>query len=289
MNPTPNTIVLIHGLWMTPCGWQLFRDFYEARGFRVLAPPWPRLHAQVGEVRRDPSALAGLGVQEIAEHYAAVVRTLPEPPILIGHSFGGLIVQMLLDRGLGAAGVALDGTVPKGILTLPLSVLRATSLVLGNPFNYWRTVMLTFEQFRYAFANTMDEAAARAAYERHAIPGPGRPIFQAAFANFVPNAATTVNRRNRSRPPLLLVSGSEDHLVPAVLNRTNYRLYAGSGAVTDYREFAGRSHLLIAQEGWQEVAEFALDWAVAKAASTPTSWSPRPFRSDDSCQAMLGA
>ena len=289
MKSTPTTIILIHGLWMTPCGWQLFRDFYEARGFRVLAPPWPRLHARVEEVRRDPSALAGLGVQEIAEHYAAVVRTLPEPPILIGHSFGGLIVQMLLDRGLGAAGVSLDGTVPKGILALPLSVLRAASPVLGNPFNYWRTVMLTFEQFRYAFANTMGEAAAREAYEHHAIPGPGRPIFQAAFANFVPNAATTINRCNRSRPPLLLVSGNEDHLVPAVLNRTNHHLYAGSGAVTEYREFVGRSHLLIMQEGWQEVAEFAVNWATAKAASTPAPWTPRPFRSDDSCEAMLGA
>ena len=289
MKSTPKTIVLIHGLWMTPCGWQLFRDFYEARGFRVLAPPWPRLHAQVDEVRRDPSVLAGLGVREIAEHYAAVVRTLPEPPILIGHSFGGLIVQMLLDRGLGAAGVSLDGTVPKGIFTLPFSALKAASPVLRNPLNYWRTVMLTFEQFRYAFANTMSEVAAREIYERHAIPGPGRPIFQAAFANFVPGAATSVNRRNRSRAPLLLIAGSEDHLVPAVLNRINRQKYADSGAVTDYQEFAGRSHLLIAQEGWQEVAEFALNWATAKAASTPASWTQRPFRSDDSCQAMLGA
>ena len=146
-------------------------------------------------------------------------------------------------------------------------MLKAASPVLGNPFNYWRTVMLTFEQFRYAFANTMSEAAAREVYERHVIPGPGRPIFQAAFANFVPSAATTVNRRNRSRAPLLLIAGSEDHLVPAVLNRTNHQKYAGSGAVTDYQEFAGRSHLLIAQEGWQEVAEFALNWATAKAAS----------------------
>lgn len=289
MKPTPNTIVLIHGLWMTPCSWQLFRDFYEARGYRVLTPPWPRLHAQVEEIRRDPSALAGLGILEIVQHYEAVVRTLPEPPILIGHSFGGLIVQMLLDRGLGAAGVSIDGTVPKGILTLPFSVLKAAGPVLRNPLNYWRTVMLTFEQFRYAFAGTMSEAAAREAYERHAIPGPGRPIFQAAFANFVPGAATTVNRRNRSRAPLLLVAGGEDHLVPAVLNRINYGKYTGSGAVTEYQEFAGRSHLLIAQEGWQEIADHALIWAQAKATLAARPWLPRPFRSEDSCQAMLGA
>ena len=218
-----------------------------------------------------------------------MVRTLPEPPILIGHSFGGLIVQMLLDRGLGAAGVSLDGTVPEGIFTLPFSALKAASPVLRNPLDYWRTVMLTFEQFRYAFAHTMNEAAAREIYEHHVIPGPGRPIFQAAFANFVPGAATSVNRRNHYRSPLLLIAGGEDHLVPAVLNRINRQKYVGSGAVTDYQEFAGRSHLLIVQEGWQEVAEFALNWAAAKAASTPVSWTPLQFRSDDSCQAMLGA
>ena len=196
-------------------------------------PGWPRLNTQVEEIRRDPTALAGLGVLEIVQHYEAVVRTLPEPPILVGHSFGGLIVQMLLDRGLGVAGVSIDGTVPKGILTLPFSVLKATRPVLKNPFNYWRTLMLTFEQFRYAFANTMGEAAAREVYERHVIPGPGRPISQAAFANFLPGAATTVNRRNRSRAPLLLTAGSEDHLVPAALSRINHRKYAGSGAVSN--------------------------------------------------------
>ena len=289
MNPTPKTIVLIHGLWMTPCSWRLFRDFYEARGYRVLAPPWPRLHARVEEVRREPDVLAGLGVREIAEHYEAVIRTLEDSPILIGHSFGGLIVQMLLDRGLGAAGVSIDGTAPKGIWTLPFSVLKAANPLLSNPLNYWRTVRLTFEQFRYAFANTMTEAAAREAYDRDVIPGPGRPIFQSAFANFVPGAATSVNRRNSARAPLLLIAGAEDHLVPAILNRLNHRKYARSGSVTNYREFAGRSHLLIVQEGWQEIAEFALNWAKVNAASTPRPWVPRPFRSDDSCQAMLGA
>jgi pimeloyl-ACP methyl ester carboxylesterase len=264
MSLKPKTIVLIHGLWMTPCSWRLFQGFYEARGYRVLTPPWPRLHALVEEARREPDALAGLGVREIVDHYDAVIRTLDDPPILIGHSFGGLIVQILLDRGLGAAGVSLDGTAPKGIWTLPLSVLKAANPVLSNPLNYWRTVMLTFEQFRYAFANTMTESAAREAYERDAIPGPGRPIFQAAFANFVPGAATTVNHRNGTRPPLLLISGAEDHLVPAILNRLNYEKYAGSGAVTAYQEFPGRSHLLVAQDGWEEVAEYALSWAQAK-------------------------
>lgn len=152
--------------------------------------------------------------------------------------------------------------------------------MLSNPLNYRRAVMLTFEQFRYAFAHTMTEAAARACYERDIIPGPGRPIFQAAFANFVPGAATTVNHRRAPRAPLLLIAGSEDHLVPAVLNRINHRKYAGSGAVTDYREFPGRSHLIVVQEGWEEVAAYALAWVQAK---TP-ALAKQPSRPDSSAQ-----
>lgn len=266
MKSTHNTLVLIHGLWLTPCSWQLFRGFYEARGYRVLAPPWPRLHAQVEEARRDPSALAELGIQEIIEHYEAVVRTLPEPPILVGHSLGGLIVQVLLDRGLGTAGVSIGGTVPVGITMLPFAALRAASPVLRNPLNYWRTVMPSFELFFHAFANSMSEAAAREVYENHVIPGPGRPVFQTIAPRFMPGAATTVDYRNRSRAPLLIMTGSEDRWSPAALNRLNHRRYAAANAMAEYQEFAGRSHLLILEEGWQEVAAFALSWARAKAA-----------------------
>lgn len=255
------TIVLIHGLWMTPRSWEPFRRFYEKCGYTVLAPAWPRIHGEVEDIRRDPSALAGLGLMEIFEHYDRFVRTLPEPPILIGHSFGGLAVQVLLDRGLGAAGVSIDGTAPKGILPLPWSVVRAANPVLSNPFNYWRTVALTFKQFQYTFANTMTEADARAAYERDAIPGPGRTVFQAALGNLTPGAASTVNHLNEDRAPLLLIAGGSDHLVPPILNRINHAKYKKSGAVTEYKEFPGRSHLIIAQEGWEEVAAFALDWA----------------------------
>lgn len=263
MNQPNKTIVLIHGLWVTPRSWESFQGFYEARGYQVFAPPWPRLHGEVEDIRADPSALAGLGLLEIFEHYAKFVRTLDEPPILIGHSFGGLAVQVLLDRGLGAAGVSIDGTPPKGILPLPWSVIRSANPVLSNPLNYWRAVSLTFEQFRYAFANTMTEADARAAYERNAIPGPGRAVFQSALGNLTPNAATTVNHLNAERAPLLLIAGGSDHLVPPVLNRVNHAKYQKSRAVTDYKEFPNRSHLIIAQEGWEEVAQYALDWAEA--------------------------
>jgi pimeloyl-ACP methyl ester carboxylesterase len=258
--------MLIHGLWMSPRSWEHFVDFYKGHGYRVLAPSWPGMVGEVEEVREDPSKLAGLGVAELVHHYDHLLGALNAPPILMGHSFGGLIVQMLLDRGRGAVGVAIDPAPPKGILRLPWSTVWASSPVLANPANVRRTVMLTFAQFRYGFANTMSEPEARAAYERYAVPGPGRPVFQAAFANLSPwSQVTKVNYANADRAPLLLIAGSEDHQVPAAVVRDNYKKYQGSEAITDYQEFGGRSHLLIAQEGWQEVAAHALSWAKAKA------------------------
>lgn len=269
MNGETPTIVLIHGLWVTPRSWNLFRGFYEERGYRVLTPAWPRMRGEVEEIRRDPSALAGLGLREIADHYQEFLRTLDAPPILMGHSTGGLVVQILLDRGLGAAGVSFDGANPKGIYQLPLSEIKAAGPVLSNPLNYWRSVMLTFAQFRYAFANVMTEEAARAAYDNYAIPGPGRTVFQIAFGNFNPWAASKVNHRNSQRAPLLLIAGAEDHLVPPIINRVNYRKYQRSTAVTEYKEFPHRSHLLIGQDGWEEVAEYALSWAQTQTRVAP--------------------
>jgi pimeloyl-ACP methyl ester carboxylesterase len=254
------TLVLIHGLWMTPRSWDRFREHYEARGLRVIAPPWPRMCGEVEAIRRDPSALAGLGVAEIVDHYADLIRRLDVPPVLVGHSFGGLVVQLLLDRGLGTAGVAIDPAAPRGVWRLPFAALKAASPVLVNPLNYWRTVPLSFAQFRYAFANTMTEVAARNAYECEAIPGPGRPLFQAATANLNPFAATRVNFHNDHRAPLLLIAGGEDHTVPASVVRSTFGKYARSSAVTAFKEFPGRSHLLIAQDGWEEVADYALTW-----------------------------
>jgi alpha-beta hydrolase superfamily lysophospholipase len=261
MSTEKHTIVLIHGLWVTPRSWEPFRDYYAQRGHSVLAPPWPRIDGEVEDVRRDPSALNGLGVTEIVDHYDQLIRRLDRPPIIMGHSFGGLCVQMLLDRGLGAAGVVIDSAAPKGVLRLPLSQIRALSPVLLNPANRKRTVALTLEQFRYGFANVMSDDEVRDAYERYAIPTPGRPVFQAGLASLNPKAATKVNYRNDTRAPLLLISGAEDHTVPTSVIKSNYRKYRRSRAVTALRVFPGRSHLILLQAGWQEVAEHALAWS----------------------------
>jgi pimeloyl-ACP methyl ester carboxylesterase len=255
------TIVLIHGAWMTPRSWDPFRGFFEAAGCRVLTPAWPRLDAEVEDLRRDPSAMADLGVTEIVDHYDQIIRQLDAPPIVMGHSFGGLFVQMLLDRGLGAAGVAIDAAAPKGVLRLPFAQIRALSPVLRNPANRRRPVALNFKQFKYGFANTMTEQAAQDAFERDAVPTPGRIFFEAGLANLNPRAPTKVNYRNDTRAPLLLIAGSEDHTVPASVNRSNVAKYRRSKAITNYSEFAGRSHLIVAQDGWEEVADRALQWA----------------------------
>jgi pimeloyl-ACP methyl ester carboxylesterase len=272
MTSKTNTIVLVHGAWVTPRSWDPFRGFYEQRGYRVLTPPWPRLEGEVEEIRRDPSAMAGLGVTEIVDGYEQIIRLLDEPPIIIGHSFGGLFVQMLLDRGLGAAGVAIDAAQPKGVLRLPFSQIRALGPVLLNPANVNRAVPLNFDQFRYAFANTMTEREAREAFQLNAIPAPGRIVFQTGLANLNPRAATKVDYRNDRRAPLLLIAGGDDHIVPASVNRANFRKYRHSTATTDFAEFPGRSHLTIAQDGWEGVAEYALAWAQKHVElRTPTS------------------
>jgi len=260
MAPT-KTILLIHGMFMTPRSWEPFRGYYEARGYRVLTPPWPRMKGEVEDIRRDPSALNGLGTIEIVDYYENIVREQDQPPIIMGHSVGGLFVQMLLDRGLGAVGVGIDAAAPKGVLRLPWAQIRSLSPILLNPANNRRTVMLTFAQFRFAFANTLDDVEAMKVYQRNAIPVPGRLVFQAGLANLNPRAATRVNYRNDERAPLLLIAGSEDHTVPASVDRSTFRKYRHSTAITDFKEFPGRSHLIVAQEGWQEVAEYALTWA----------------------------
>jgi pimeloyl-ACP methyl ester carboxylesterase len=273
------TIFLIHGLWMTPRSWEPFHRHYAEHGHPVVAPPWPGLQGEVEDVRRDPSPLNGLGVTQIVDHYERVIRLLDEPPIIMGHSFGGLYVQLLLDRGLGAAGVAIDAAAPKGVLKLPPSQARSLWPVLKNPANRKRTVALTFKQFQYAFANNMSEADARAAYDLNAIPGPGRPVFQAGFAALAPHGATKVNYRNDKRAPLLFIAGGQDHIVPPAVNRANHHKYRHSKAVTAFKEFPGRSHLIVAQAGWEEVADHALSWSLAQieaAGSTRTTALERP-------------
>jgi len=259
------SVVLVHGLWLTPRSWEGWVTRFEGRGRQVLAPAWPRIEGDVEDIRRDPSPLNGLGVTEIVEHYAEIVRGLDRPPIIIGHSFGGLVTELLLDRGLGVAGVALSPAPVKGVLRLPLAQLRTALPVLKNPANRNRTVELTPQQFHYAFTNTMNDADAKAAYDRYEIPGPGRPLFEAAFANVNPNAATKVDFRNDRRPPLLVIGNGEDHTVPASVSKEAAKRLAKSGALVEYREYPGRPHFTAGAPGWEEVADRALEWATRHA------------------------
>jgi pimeloyl-ACP methyl ester carboxylesterase len=258
-------IVLIHGLWLTPRSWEGWKERFESRGHQVLAPAWPRMQEDIEEVRRDPSAMNGLGVTEIVDHYADIIRGLDRLPIIMGHSFGGLVTELLLDRGVGVAGVALSPAPVKGLLRLPPAQLRAAFPVLGNPANRKRTVELTPKQFHYGFTNTMRDEEAQAAYDRYEVPGPGRVIFQAAFANFTPHAPNKVDFHKDDRPPLLIVGNSEDHTVPASVSREAAKRLGKSKAVVDYKEFTGRPHFTAGAPGWEEVADYALEWATRHA------------------------
>jgi pimeloyl-ACP methyl ester carboxylesterase len=246
---------------VTPRSWEGWKHHYEARGYTVLAPAWPGLDREVEDLRRDTTGIAGVGLREVADHYEAVIRGLGRPPIIMGHSFGGTVVQMLLDRGLGSVGVAIDSAAVKGVLPLPLSTLRSAWPVLAKPTNKNKAIPLTARQFHYAVTNTLTESQSDAHYERYAVPGSARVLFQGAFANFNPRAATRIDFRNERRAPLLFIAGQADHIVPPKVNKANWRLYRKSPAVTEYHEFPGRSHFIIGQEGWQEVADYALTWA----------------------------
>ncbi len=261
---TTRTIVLVHGLWVTPSSWDPFRRFYEKLGHQVLTPAWPGIRGSVADMRRDPSSFNGIGAGEVVAHYTKIIRALPEPPIIMGHSYGGAITQLLVDQGLGAAGVAIDSVPPKGILVLPLSTILALTPALLNPRTLRGTFLFTFEQFWRVFCNTLSESEAREAYATQAIPAPGRSIYQAALANFTPGATTTVNYRNPNRAPLLVIGGGKDVIMPAALSRKIFRKHQVSPCVTEYKEFPGRSHYIIAERGWQEVADYALTWAESK-------------------------
>ena len=261
--PSRSTIVLIHGLWMTPLSWQGWKERFEGRGHEVLAPGWPGVDERdVDAIRQDASALEGLGIGEIANHYDAIVRDLETPPIIIGHSFGGLVTQMLLDRGLGVAGVGVCASPFRGILGLPYSTVRvAMSGGLKNPFGKNRAVMLSAKQFHYGFTNTLGAAEAAEVYERLPIPGPARTLFQAAFANLNPHTPIKVNYKNDDRAPLLLVSAGKDHIIPASTSKAAYKLQSKSSAKTELVEYPDRSHEIVGEPGWEEVADHAINWA----------------------------
>jgi pimeloyl-ACP methyl ester carboxylesterase len=262
---TPDTIVLIHGLWMTPRSWEKWIERFQSRGCNVLAPAWPGMEAEVEALRRDPSAIAAQDVRKILDHYDKIIRELDRPPIIIGHSFGGAFAQLLAHRGLGAAVVSLDGATVRGVRDLPLSTLRSSAALLRNPFARHKAVPFTFEQFRYAFGNTLDEVAAREAYDRYAIPGSRNVLLQGAMANTNPRTPFRVDFGEDERAPLLFIGGGEDHVIPAKVSRKMAGRYRKSKALTAYKEFPGRSHFTAGEPGWEEVADFALSWATEHA------------------------
>ncbi|MES2460579.1 MAG: alpha/beta fold hydrolase [Armatimonadota bacterium] len=253
------TILFIHGLWMTPRSWEKWAAHYEARGYNVLAPSWPGMEAEVEELNRDSAPIAKLDVLQIADHYEKIIRDLPSPPVIFGHSLGGTLMQILLDRGLGAAGVGIAAGTVKGVPDLPLSTIWATLPVLGNPFNPGKATPLSSDQFHYAFANTLSKEESDKIYERYHVPCANRVLFEVAFASLNRDSPTTVSFTREDRAPMLLIAFEHDHIVPPSASRHNAEKYSESKAVTEFHEFLARPHFPGAP-GWEEVADFALDW-----------------------------
>jgi pimeloyl-ACP methyl ester carboxylesterase len=252
------TIVLIHGMWMTPHSWDAWVDHYTDRGHRAIAPAWPGVTTP-DETRRDPSALKGLGLTKIVDHYDKIIRELDSPPIVMGHSFGGLTTQLLLDRGLGAAGVAIGTAPPKGILLLPVSTLRAGFPALKNPFNRDGLAELSPKQFHYRFTNTLTQEESDRIYNAQYIPGTNRAFFDDL------SSPAGVDYTNTGRPPLLLVYGTEDHISPPALNKKLLKLQSKAPSVTSSKEYAGKPHFMAGLDGWEEIADDALNWALEHA------------------------
>ena len=253
-------LMLIHGAWLAANSWENFAQYFESRNFAVSAPEWPRKQGGVEELRADAKELKGLGITEIVDHYEEQIRALDEPPVLIGHSFGGLIVELLLDRGLGRAGVAMSPAPPKGILVLPFSSLKAASPALAHPSKRHGVVPLTLEEFTYGFVNTFSPEDATAAYDAYAVPETGQIFFEAGFANFHLHPPTEVHFKSDERAPLLIVGAEKDNTVPASLAKKQYEKYEKSAAQTEYVEFPGRPHLMMIGEGWEEIAGRIETW-----------------------------
>jgi alpha-beta hydrolase superfamily lysophospholipase len=257
---TARPAVFIHGLWLHATSWQPWVDLFAASGYAAIAPGWPREPDSVKEARDHADAVANVSIDEATEHFAKIIEALDQAPVLIGHSFGGLIAEKLLGQGVGAAAVAIDPAQIKGVLPLPLAQLRAGLPALGNPANLHRAVSLTESEFRFGFGNAVSEEESRELYERWTIPSPARPLFQAAAANFVLHSQAAVNTSREDRGPLLLISGTADHTVPDVVTRSTLKQYRDSTAVTELRQFEGRGHSLTIDSGWREIADAVLDW-----------------------------
>jgi pimeloyl-ACP methyl ester carboxylesterase len=260
MTDASKHVIFIHGLWLHATSWANWSELFREAGYRTSAPGWPGEPDTVEEARNDPDSVAGHGIDDVVAHYTKIISALDSKPILIGHSFGGLIAQKLLGQDLAAAAVAIDAAQIKGVLPLPLSSLRVTFPVFKNPANRNRAVSLTAEQFRYAFGNAIPERESDELHARWSIPAPGKPLFEAAAANFDPHSPAKVETANEMRGPLLLIMGGRDHTVPEAVTRATLKQYRHSDAVTDILEFPDRAHSLTVDHGWREVGETVLTW-----------------------------
>lgn len=290
MPSTRLPVVFIHGLWMHADSWKPWVELFRARGYEALNPGWPGDSSTVEETRQHPERIANRSLAEVTGHYAQLLRSLDPRPILIGHSFGGLIAQILLGRGLAAAAVAITPAQMRGVLPIPFVQLRNALPVLGNPANYKRAVTQTPEQFHRGFANTVSEEESNALHAKYAIPAPGRPMFEAAFANFNRKTAARVDSLNPHRGPLLIIGAGEDGTVPELVTRAAHKRYRKASTVNDYKVFSDRGHSLVIDSGWREVADATLEW-LARHGLAPTiamdEWLPRKAPSAFSPTAQL--
>jgi non-heme chloroperoxidase len=253
-------VVFVHGLWLLPMSWDRWRTVFEAAGFSTISPGWPDDPNTVAEANAHPDVLAHKTVGQIADHFEDVVGMLTKRPAVIGHSFGGLLAQILAGRGVSDATVAIDPAPFRGVLPLPISALKSAAPVLGNPLNRQRAVPLTYEQFRYAFANAVTEDEAHELYNTYAVPGSGVPLFQAATANFNPWTEAKVKSKNPDRGPLLIIEGEKDHTVPWAVANASFKKQKRNKGVTEIVKMTGRGHSLVIDHGWSEVADTALEF-----------------------------
>jgi non-heme chloroperoxidase len=253
-------VVFIHGLWLLPSSWDRWAAVFEEAGFTALTPGWPDDPETVEEANAHPEVFAGKTVGQVADHYDAIIRGLDRKPAVVGHSFGGLLAQIIAGRGLAKVSVAIDPAPFRGVLPLPLSTLKAGRPVLGNPGNRNRAVPLTYDQFRFSFANAVSEEEAKELFQTYAVPAPGAPLFQAATANLNPWTEVKVDSENPERGPLLIISGEKDNTVPFALSNAAYKKQQRNDAVTEFAEIPGRGHALTIDSGWREVADKALEF-----------------------------
>ncbi|WP_086561990.1 alpha/beta hydrolase [Streptomyces africanus] len=251
-------VVFVHGLWLLPSSWDRWAKLFEDNGYVALTPGWPDDPETVEEAAEHPEVFAGKSIGQVADHFETIIRGLDHKPAIIGHSTGGLLTQILAGRGLAAVSVAIDPAPFRGVLPLPISTLKSSFPVLGNPANRNRAVPLTYEQFRYAFANAVSEDEAKQLYDTYAVPSPGKPLFQAAAANLNPWTEDKVDTKNPDRGPLLLISGERDNTVPWAIVNASYKQQRDNPGVTEIEKMPGRGHALTIDSGWRDVAEKAL-------------------------------